>query len=210
MRLVADPFQIEFGQIAVHRGQSAATARAAFLADADGWKASLDARAAGLDAAMLLDFWPVGLAPGTRGWLAENLVEGSLSNVSMALRAVPGARPATSLSFDYSDTALRVMRTLPPVTDARGHASLHDHVFTLAIDAGTIEAPVGGAVELAGTLYHVPDTTQRPAQGQLSLKGDGTLTAALSLLDQPPFEFMSKAGLGVVLAEGRVRFQALV
>ncbi len=210
LRLSTDPFRIEFGQINAQKDDAHVVARGVFSADDQGWRADFDATSADLEGTQVLQLWPAALARGTRAWLSEHLIESRLSNVAFALRARSGARPDVALSFDYADTSLRPLRTLPPVTGARGHASIQDHAFTLSIDAGVVDAPNGGAVDVSGTVYRVADTRQRPATGGLSLRTDSSLTAALSLLDQPPFEFLSKTGLGVELGEARVRLQAEV
>jgi hypothetical protein len=53
----------------------------------------------------------------------------------------------------------------------------------------------------------VPDVSQKPARAEILLRTSSSLTAALSLLDQPPFNFMSKADRPVALGEGVARIE---
>jgi hypothetical protein len=210
LRLVADPLRIDFGQITLRQGGQSIVAHGQVRADDEGWGAVFDARTAELGHQQLLDLWPVNLAPQSRGWLSQNLISGRLSNVVAALRVQPDEPLRVSLSYDFADTELRVMPALPPVSGARGHAGIHDRAFSLTLDAGRMETPSGGPVQLDGSVFRIADTSQRPAQAHLHLQADGTISAAMWLLDQPPFEYLSKAGLGVELAEGRALIDAVV
>ena len=52
------------------------------------------------------------------------------------------------------------------------------------------------------------DITQKPAQAELTLKTQSSITAAMSLLDEPPFGFLTKAGYPVSVAEGHAAMVA--
>ncbi|MFD1809096.1 hypothetical protein ACFSHQ_16385 [Gemmobacter lanyuensis] len=54
------------------------------------------------------------------------------------------------------------------------------------------------------------DILQKPAQAEIRLKTKSTLTAALSLLDEKPFNFLTKAGRPVELGEGRAEVSAVL
>ncbi|MDO8882812.1 AsmA-like C-terminal region-containing protein, partial [Pseudotabrizicola sp.] len=73
----------------------------------------------------------------------------------------------------------------------------------LVLDGGTVQAPVGGNIDVAGSVFSVPDVTAKPAQAEIRLRSESSLTAALSLLDLPPFGFMTKAGRAPDLGQGR-------
>ena len=49
----------------------------------------------------------------------------------------------------------------------------------------------------------MPDVTAKTAMAAITLSTDSSLTAALSLLDLPPFHFMTTAAQPVDLGEGR-------
>ena len=60
---------------------------------------------------------------------------------------------------------------------------------------------------MTGSVFSVLDITRIPAQAEVILKTDSTLTAALSLLDEPPFQFLTKAGREVQIGEGNLDYR---
>ena len=72
----------------------------------------------------------------------------------------------------------------------------------MVLARGTVTPPEGGEINVAGSVFAIPDVTQKPATAEITLKTQSSLTAALSLLDQPPFHFMSKADQPVTLGQG--------
>lgn len=203
LRLTLDPFLIEVGQLSlIEQGRRLlATGRAAALAD--GWHVGLDVTLNAIAADQLVALWPLRLVPKTRAWLASNVVQSTLSGVKGAVRLVPGAEPRLSLGYEFIDTQVRFLRTLPPIEQGTGYATLEGKTYTVVLDQGTVTPPQGGPIDVAGSVFAIPDITLRPNRAQIDLTTQSSLTAALSLLDQPPFGFMTKADRPVDLGQGR-------
>jgi hypothetical protein len=174
----------------------------------EGWSAALDVTLDRTDARRLLKLWPVAAVPKTRDWFAENVGQANLADVHAALRLTPGKAPRLNLGYEFAEAEVRVVRTLPPVLGARGHATLEDKVYTVQLERGYIVPPEGGRIEADRSVFQVLDVTERPATAKISLKTTSSLTAALSLLDQPPFSFFSKAGQPVNLGDGKAELTA--
>ena len=205
MRLRLDPFTVELGQLALVEDGRHLGARGKLAAAADGWRIDLDL---GLDAIRhdrLLALWPVGLVPNTREWLRLNVHEGVLSDVRAGLRLRPGEEPKLSLGYDFADADVRFMPTLPPIQGASGYAGIDGRVYTLVVAEGHVTPPQGGRISVARSVFRVPDINKIPADAEITLETDSSMTAALSLLDQPPFGFLGKAGLSPDLGEGHAR-----
>jgi hypothetical protein len=130
--------------------------------------------------------------------------------VRAALRLEAGGQPQFSLGYEFADTEVRFVRTLPPILNASGHATLENRTYTVALAKGHVIAPEGGRIEADGTVFQIPDITQRPATARVDLVTSASLTATLSLLDQEPFSFFSKAGQPYNLGDGRAELQATV
>lgn len=203
-RLRLDPFQLDIGQISLvdERGRRLSLSGEAD-AQAAGWQVSIDLALDAIAHDRLLQLWPRSLIPATRAWLGENVAQGLLSNVRAALRLSPGADPRVFLGYEFDRAEVRFLRTLPPIRDGRGRSSLDGKTYVIALDEGRIDAPQGGGIDVAGSAFRVPDVTQKPAMADIRLKTDSSITAALSLLDLPPFSFMTKAGQPVDLGQGR-------
>jgi hypothetical protein len=203
LRLFLDPFRLEIGQLALVEGDERLLLSGAVQAAAGGWDGAVDVDLDRIDAGRLLKLWPVSAVPKTRTWFAENVGAASLTNVRAALRLSPGTAPRFSLGYEFAEAEVRFVRTLPRVLGARGHATLENNVYTVQLEKGHVVPPEGGRIEADGSVFQVLDVTERPATAKITLHTSSPLTATLSLLDQPPFSFFSKAGQPVNLGDGR-------
>ena len=208
LRLRLDPFAIDIGQVALVEADRKLTARGMIGAGPGGWTASIDLALDRIGHEDLLALWPVRLVAKTRGWLEQNVLEGTLTDVKAALRIAPGKEPVLSLGYDFTGADVRFLRTLPPIRQADGYATIEGQTYTMVVSRGSVTPPLGGVIDMAGSVFSVLDITRRPAQAEVQLQTDSTLTAALSLLDEPPFGFLAKAGRPVELGEGHARLAA--
>ncbi|MEI4487273.1 AsmA-like C-terminal region-containing protein [Frigidibacter sp. MR17.14] len=206
LNLTLAPFRLEVGQFALFDGKGGAiSAKGIASADDRGWRLSSDMAINRIAHDSLIALWPVGLVTKTRDWLAENVTTGELHDVKAAIRIAPETEARVSLAYAFRGASVRVLDTLPPVEDGEGYATIEGRTHTLVIERGHVTAPNGGAVEAAGSVVTVPDITQRPTPLEVKLLTSSTIPDALSLLDQPPLQLMSKAGRGIDLAQGRAK-----
>jgi hypothetical protein len=211
-RLQLDPFRLSLGQVSLTDGDRKLVLGGELSAQPKGWDLSLSGRMDQLDPARLLQLWPEGLSNNTRDWIERNVLGGDLSNIQIGLRSAPEQKPVTYLGFEFSNLDTLFMKTMPPIEGARGHATLFRNVFTVSADAGRVTAEQGGALDISGTVFRIPDVQVKQGPAVVELKTRSTITAALSLLDREPFRFISKAGQkvtmadGIAVAQGRVGF----
>ncbi|QUJ77963.1 hypothetical protein KDD17_05360 [Sulfitobacter albidus] len=204
--LTPEPFELRLGELVIRDGPMTARAWGTLAARPDGWQLSLDARAPRITPARVLAFWPPTLKAKTRGWLADNLLEANISNADFALRLAPDAAPRSFLSFDFDEARVRVLRGLPPISRARGHASLEAARFVIAVAEGEMQAAQGGVLNLRDSAFVIPDTRVRPnTPAEVTLNTSSSLTAALWTLDQPPMRVLQRVGLGTDLGAGRAQ-----
>ena len=209
LKLELDPFTATIGQVVLMDAeQTAYRGKGLVRARPEGWQVDLDIALDEITETRLLQLWPVDLVPRTRDWIARNVLVGNLHNVTAALRLSPDAEPRVALNHEFRDSTVRFLRTMPPVEHGDGYASILDNQFTLVVESGEVTAPNGGQIDVAGSVMRVPDIRQRPARAEIDLSTDSRLQAALSLLDLPPLEILTKAGQPVDLAEGRAVAQA--
>lgn len=209
LKLTLDPFRLSVGQfVLVDEGGRRIAAEGDAGADSDGWDMALDVTLDAVAHDRLISLWPVALVPRTREWIAENVTTGELFDVRAAVRLQPGDEPRMSLAYAFRGAEVRVLKTLPPVQDGSGYATIEGDRHTLVVDRGHVIAPNGEQVDMAGSVMTVPDIRQKPAPVEIVLRTDSTISAALSLLDEPPFRIMQKAGRGIDIAEGRAKAEA--
>ncbi|MCB6177169.1 AsmA family protein [Rhodobacter sp. Har01] len=197
------PFRAEIGQLTLVEGEERLTLRGQIAAGEAGVETALDVSLNAISTERLVKLWPVAAVAQTRDWLAENVGQGELQDVDAALRLAPGAAPRFALDYEFSGAEVRFIRTLPPVQDGRGRAVIEGNSYTVVLEGGHVTAPMGGRIDVAGSVFRVPDITRRPADAEVRLLTDADLTATLSLLDQEPFRFITKAGRPVDLGSGR-------
>jgi hypothetical protein len=208
LRLQLNPFTLDIGQAQLVEGGRRISAQGQIAADAKGWRVSLDAGVDAITRARLLALWPPALVPKTRDWIAQNVMTGELRQVKAALRLAPGEEPRLALGYDFSGAEVRVIKTLPPVEAGSGFATIEGNTQTLVVERGHVTAPQGGSVDVADTVMIVPDIRQKPAMAEVRMHARSSIPAVLSLLDEPPFKFLSKAGQPVDIAEGQAETRA--
>lgn len=201
-RLRLDPFTLEIGQVVVVDDAATMHASGQVQATTGGWSVALDLRTDAIATDAVLGLWPAGFVPRTRAWLAGNVDGGFVHNVRIALRLRPDQRPLTALTLEFSEAGLRYLGSLPPLSGARGSLSLIDRRLAVVLDAGRVVAPEGGPINLAGSSMVIPQTG-RGARGQFDLRLASSITAAMSMLNAPPFNVLRASDLPVSFAQGR-------
>lgn len=210
MRLRLDPFRIEVGQLSLREDGRRLQAQGAAEAGPGGWRMSVDLALDAIRHDRLLALWPLSAVPKTRQWVQENVQEGLLRDVKAAFRIAPGQEPRFALGYDFADADVRFIKTLPPIRKGHGYATIDGNSYTMVLDQGEVTPPAGGRIDMAGSVFSVLDILQKPAQAEIRLKTRSSMTAALSLLDEPPFRFLTKAGKPVELGEGRAEVSAVL
>ena len=208
LRLRLDPFEVSIGQLVLLDGESAIKASGEVTVADDGWNVAMDMALDTISPERLLAYWPPDLVPKTREWVGKNVSGGVLSNISAVLRFVPNAQPRVSVGFHFEDAVVRYMKTLPPVTSGVGFASITEDSFSLAIESGQVAAPDGGLLDVADSVIRIPQIRLKPPTMEIALRLRGEIPSVLSVLDEPPFEFLSKAGQPTDLASGRADLRA--
>ncbi|PRY22681.1 AsmA-like protein [Aliiruegeria haliotis] len=212
-----DPFTIHIGQAVLSTSSQDPAAEVTRLrasgkvtADADGWNVILDMGLDQIESEPLLALWPHELAPGTRRWVANNLISGRVHDAHAGLRFRQGERPDLALTFQFRDGTAIAMPSLPPIEGASGYASVGRHSFGLSIDSGSVAAPEGGIVDLSGASIRISNMNRLPRIAEVLWQSRSPVHAGLSLLDQPPFRFLSRANLPVGLAEGEAQLTGVL
>lgn len=202
MRL--DPFDFRIGRLQIVDQGKNIEVDGDFTTDDEGWSYAVNGQVDGVSPDRLLTLWPENVAAPTRNWISANLLAGNMTNLDVALRGGENHATNAFVGFNFDSADVRYLKTLPPVKNASGHASLVSNRFVAAIENGSVLAPQGGLIDVAGSAFIIPDVTIKGrVVGEVKLASKSTVTAALSLLNQPKLEVMDKAGLPVSLADGR-------
>ena len=210
-QLKLDPFNLKVGRAQLVDQGQILKIYGELAADKTGWDFSANGQMDGLNPDRLLALWPDNVGIPTRRWISKNLLAGELQDLDVALRGGDDKRINTFISFNFDKAKLQFLDSMPPITQAKGHASMLSNRFVAAIDAGQVLAPQGGVIDVSGSAFVIPDVADKSGVvGEVKLVTDSTITAALALLNQPKLEVMDKAGLPVTLADGRANLEGTV
>ena len=202
LRLTLNPFALDIGQLTLSEADTHLALQGRIGADPKGWRVALDVALDQIEPGKLIALWPVRLVTKTREWLALNVLDGTLFDVKAAVRLAPEAETQLSLGYAFKGTDVRFLKALPPIRAGSGYSNIEGKAYTLVLEDGYVSPPVGGNIAVAGTVFRIADITQRPTIADITLKTQSSLTASLSLLDQPPFGFLTKAKRPVDLGLG--------
>jgi len=206
-RLKLDPFELTLGEMSLSDQGQRLVLNGTLEALPEGWDLALDGRMDGLTPARLVELWPEEVSGNTRNWIRDNVVSADLSNIKLAVRSHPESRPDLFLGFDFKGLETRFMKKMPHIKDADGSGSLYNTRFVISASRGHVVAPQGGRVDVSGTSFVVPSVQVKLAPARVYLRAKSTVTAALSLLDNEPFRFLTKAGQPVTLADGQAEIE---
>lgn len=204
------PFIMRIGQLTLQDEGDPVHLSGRVTANRDGWGMSVLAHIDEIAPDRMLGYWPGQLIPGTRNWISNNVLGGRMRNVSLALTAEPGTKPDVYLGAELAEAEVRFLKTMPPVREARGVLQLEQNRLIIAVDQGHVVAGDAGQVDVAGTVFSVPDVTIKEGPAQVALRTEGPIPASLWLLDQEPINAMKKAGRSIDLAQGRMRTDGMI
>ncbi|WP_194095788.1 DUF3971 domain-containing protein [Marivivens aquimaris] len=209
-RLSLEPFRIDVGNYALTVQGQNVHGRGQVRTGPDGWEVDADLMGDDVDPMPLLSYWPETFKPNNKRWFTENLRQATLHDMVVAMRFHAGKKPEISTSGSFSDAVFTPMPFLPVIEDATGFSTLYDHSMTLRLDKGTMRAPQGGDVDVAGSEFTILDTRERVPNAHMELFTESTVTAALSVIDLPPMQFLTKANQPVTMADGRARVKTIL
>lgn len=150
-----------------------------------------------LTAQDLLSLWPVESANGARRWIDRSVLDGTLHNVQfrVALEEAFFDDPALTserltVDFDVRDGVVRYISTMDPLTDAYGSGRIDGNRLGFVLERGRINE-----IEIIGGDVDIPRLTPKGGDIFITTRGRGDIQSLLSLINQPPFQYMDKYGV---------------
>ncbi len=204
MRLQLDPFVATLGELSLSDQDLSLVLSGEAAAETEGWNVALDGRVDEIGFQRLMELWPTAALKNARVWISENVRAGTVKNVQLAMRSLPEHKPNVFLGFDFEGLDTQYVNGVSIIEGASGHATLNENRFVLTAHSGSITPAQGGRIDITGTSFDIPDVDEKRTPAQVHLRTQSAITAALSLLNEKPFEFLTKAGRPVTLADGRV------
>ncbi|MBF9036259.1 hypothetical protein HKCCE2091_18605 [Rhodobacterales bacterium HKCCE2091] len=168
----------------------------------EGLTTRLDARIPEMTARDILPYWPETAIPGTRDWIARNLLDGEISGFAASVRTGPDGA-AHAIRFDFDGLELAALPGMPPIEDGSGWLSVIGDALTLRLSRAEVAAPTGGTLDLSGSTMSIPTLATRNPDAHFELSVSGPVEAAGSLLSLPPVNLLADSELDpAALASG--------
>jgi uncharacterized protein DUF3971 len=204
VHMTLSPFSATLESGVLTKGAQRITMTGSSVAGDTYWNSSYFVQFNELSRDDILGYWPLAAKEKTRKWIDQNILAGVAKNGVGQLRTRNG-RASVDLKFDIDQGQVRYLKTLPVLKGAVGRGHLTEKTFKAKLSSGYVIAPNGGRLDVFDSEFYVLDLTVKPAVGEVALNVRGGLPAALSVLDEKPFEYLKKSNLKPTLAHGLVR-----
>lgn len=204
------PFRLRLGEMLVQQGDTDLLLHGEVRAGDKGWNYDVQGAADHLDVAVVKEMWPPSAPPKPRAWFTENVLTGDIQNAQFALRGRDAEKPFVALDLGFENGSVRFNKFYPNLEDAAGQLSIYGKRLVVTATRGAVTARQGGAMDMAGSSFIIPDMSQKgdSSLGILRAQADGPALAVLSLLNRAPLSILDNVGLPVELGEGAVSVTA--
>ncbi len=210
-RVTLDPLRIEIAGLSL-RDESGGLLQAdgTVAISPDGWSLMVDAQMDRLPTERLVALWPQSMRAAPHRWMAANLSGGEAVSPHLSLRKLDDGPFTWALSTGFRALDIRGLPQLPLIEDSEGFVEITAGRLGIGVTKGMATAPTGGPLDMAGSTFTIADMHGPAVGARLDLQAEGTIPAMLSVLDLPPFGYMTKANVPVDLADGRAQMQGWV
>lgn len=157
----------------------------------------------------LLSLWPSQYILGARNWIKNSIIRANLSNFDIMLNADAEAlaqptlpNEALLMTFDLAAMDVRYIRTMTPVVNAFGQGKLEGNRATAVLDRGTV-----GNIMLSHGIVEIPRIYPHGGSLNIAADGEGPVEDLLAIIDEKPFEYVSKYGVeaSTFSGDGKIR-----
>ena len=208
--------KVQIEQASIAGPQVQAEARGEMIIDDAGRPGlKLDLTARNTDARTALRIWPSFVAPKTRGWLADHVQGGQMSELLINLDFSPdvmaralGEKPIPEASFTlrFAGTkgAMQPLKGVPPLRDLVVSGHVTGRTARIDLAGGNIDAGPGRRITLSDSQFWVADTSKKPPDARLRLKFVGNADAVAELLRAPGLAQFAPKVMDPALVRGTV------
>jgi hypothetical protein len=148
-------------------------------------------------------YWPKPLSPNTRGWVLENLEDGTIHEATARLSGRIGAE-GRALAIDSAAGALRFsgitvhyLSPMPPATQVNGTARFDEKVFDATAQSGEL-----GKLRMGKGTVHIVGLDEVDQVATIRVPVKGPVFDTLVLLNHPRLGYLDKLGLDAAGATG--------
>ena len=181
-----EPFELTLHSANLTYQDAEFAARGKLLGGQAGWSYEIAGELPVIDHQQLVALWPLERSAKTREWLLKNVSGAKYRDASMTLNAEPGQRAVFGFETETSEANIRFAPTLAIAENVSGRISLFDKRLEARVGAGLISPLAEGGIDPSGTVFTIPDVTDKGGSAVVQLKGSGDLASVMALLEQFP------------------------
>jgi len=192
-RFDIEPAYLNFGRFAVKLSSSGLRSDGPALLDILSGRLDVEGD---MDVSDIKTLWPVGFATGARRWVVAAILSGTVNNLSCDFNVSSEHFSGQALTdenlrlgFDVSEGSLRYIRTMTPLTQAAGRGVLSGNSFEFWGQSGAV-----GSLKVEKGHVAIPRLFPKGGDIIIDIDVSGEVSEMLSLIDQKPFQFVSKYG----------------
>ena len=162
-----------------------------------GWSYDGQGRVPSVDTRTVRSLWPEMLKAKSRRWFEQNVRKGTMKNVTVDLRQTAGTAAVLASSFQFEEAEVKFMRHMPVISEGLGYGVFERDEFVLALETGYVQSANGGRLQIDGSSMRVPNARLPDPPAIFNLKGWGSVPTVMSLMDNKPFEILTKTKRGI-------------
>ena len=159
----------------------------------------LAGRVRDISAEFLKTVWPPIIAPNSRNWINENVVDGRVTEgtfqVNLSANALAKAKaekrlPENSVAFTFKlkDVSTRYLKTLPILTNGAGEGGQTDNDFELKVTSGQTSLDGGQTIKLNSGDFIAKDVMLDEVPGIFAFELSAPINAMLAFSSQPELD----------------------
>jgi len=202
--IILDPLNITINNSKVKSNETNLSIIGKIIAKNNYWKSNLNLEIDTLNKQQIVDFWPISYNAIARKWFLENINSTIVSSIKGNVISSNGKRDL-DIIFDFNDTNINAIKTVVPLIEISGEGSLSAEQITFNLKNGKFETSKKGFTDLSGSIFHIPNTKEKPARGQMKLNAQGNLKSFFEILDSEKFKYLAKAGFSTDVASGNAQ-----
>ncbi len=157
----------------------------------------------------LLRIWPINVASGARNWIADNIFEGFIGPLGLAMDISAGMlsqdilpEEAVTLVFPVDGITANYMSGLTYLTELQGDALLSGDTFQMSVS----EANIGPLRASAGEIV-IPNLHSFQPPGDIRAIVSGSMTDVLTLIDMEPLGYPTRFNVDPNEVSGEVEVE---
>lgn len=204
---------VAVSRLVVRAGGASFTASGLIAGSQPGPPTQLEGSLGPMSIDTLKSVWPRGLAPGARDWVATHVLRGQTLGGTLKMVGIPvdsdgtGRRVAQdqrlSFTLEASDLLVKPTKEMAPVEAPRGLLRVEGQSFEVTLPEAVAPLSAGRRLMFKNCRVTAVDIFSPRPLGELSVRAQGTLPAALEFIAQEPIA-VTKIGLPVETVDGKV------